>query len=162
MAAAATKMVKNELISHSDDDDTEENFSEDGDWGDWEAGVEEDGDGDGSESDFLCLFCESHFVSCALLFEHCRVSHAFDFHGVRKELKLDFYSSFKLINFVRSQVSCFLCSMLCKVFVFFDKVGSFMCFLCSLLCKVFVFFFIKLVPFDETRWLRTKLLMSKM
>lgn len=119
MAAAATKMVKNELISHSDDDDTEENFSEDGDWGDWEAGVEEDGDGDGSESDFLCLFCESHFVSCALLFEHCRVSHAFDFHGVRKELKLDFYSSFKLINFVRSQVSCFLCSMLCKVFCLF-------------------------------------------
>ncbi|CAN6810320.1 unnamed protein product [Brassica oleracea] len=104
MAAAATKMVKNELLSHSDDDDTEENFSEDGDWGDWEAGVE-DGDGDGSESDFLCLFCDSHFVSCALLFEHCRVSHAFDFHGVRKELKLDFYSSFKLINFVRSQVA---------------------------------------------------------
>ncbi|CAG7882416.1 unnamed protein product [Brassica rapa] len=104
MAAAATKMVKNELLSHSDDDDTEENFSEDGDWGDWEeAGVEEDGDV--SESDFLCLFCDAHYVSCALLFEHCRVSHGFDFHGVRKELKLDFYSSFKLINYVRSQVA---------------------------------------------------------
>lgn len=113
MAAAATKMVKNELLSHSDDDDTEENFSEDGDWGDWEeAGVEEDGDV--SESDFLCLFCDAHYVSCALLFEHCRVSHGFDFHGVRKELKLDFYSSFKLINYVRSQVSCFLC-FLCSM-----------------------------------------------
>ncbi|KAJ0249421.1 protein arginine N-methyltransferase 3 [Hirschfeldia incana] len=104
MAAAATKMVKEELHNNSDDDDTEENFSEDGDWGDWEeAGVEEDGDG--SESDFLCLFCDSHYVSCSLLFEHCRVSHGFDFHGVRKELKLDFYSSFKLINYVRSQVA---------------------------------------------------------
>ncbi|CAN7010634.1 unnamed protein product [Brassica rapa subsp. trilocularis] len=103
MAAAATKMVKNELLSHSDDDDTEENFSEDGDWGDWEAGVEEDGDV--SESDFICFFCDSHYVSCALLFDHCRLSHGFDFHGVRKELNLDFYSSFKFINYVRSQVA---------------------------------------------------------
>lgn len=140
-AGAVTKMVKDELHNYSDEDDTEENFSEDGDWGDWEeeAGMEEDGDG--SESDFLCLFCDSHYVSCALLFEHCLVSHGFDFHGVRKELKLDFYASFKLINYVRSQVNYFMCSLLYKVFVFFlDKVGS----------------------FDETRWLRTKLLMSKM
>ncbi|KAF8075682.1 hypothetical protein N665_1072s0012 [Sinapis alba] len=103
MAAAATKMVKDELLNYSDEDDTEDNFSNDGDWGDWEAGVEEDGDG--SVSDFLCLFCDSHYVSCALLFEHCRLSHDFDFRGVTKELNLDFYASFKLINYVRSQVA---------------------------------------------------------
>ncbi|KAL0717053.1 hypothetical protein Bca4012_066375 [Brassica carinata] len=97
--AAATKMVKEGLLN----DDTEENISEDGDWGDWEAGVEEDGDG--SESDFICLFCDFHYASCDSLLEHCRLSHGFDFHGVRKELNLDFYASFKLINYVRSQVA---------------------------------------------------------
>ncbi|XP_013610855.1 PREDICTED: probable protein arginine N-methyltransferase 3 isoform X1 [Brassica oleracea var. oleracea] len=92
--AAETKMVKDGVPNYSENDD-EENFSEDGDWGDWEAA---DKDDDDFESDFVCLFCDS-------LFEHCRLSHGFDFHGVRKELKLDFYASFKLINYIRSQVA---------------------------------------------------------
>ncbi|KAL1204763.1 putative protein arginine N-methyltransferase 3 [Cardamine amara subsp. amara] len=107
MAAA---MVKDEILNYSDDE--EENFSDDGDWGDWKAddngvegGGEEDEDDDGSDSDFKCLFCDSHYVSCDLLFEHCLLSHEFDFLGIRKELKLDFYSSFKLINYIRSQVA---------------------------------------------------------
>ncbi|KAL9828442.1 putative protein arginine N-methyltransferase 3 [Arabidopsis thaliana] len=95
----AATMVKHEILNYSEDE--EENYSDEGDWGDWKAddnGIEggeeeEEDDGDDSESDFLCLFCDSHFVSCDLLFEHCRLSHGFDFHGVRKELKLDFYSS---------------------------------------------------------------------
>ncbi|KAF8109486.1 hypothetical protein N665_0095s0058 [Sinapis alba] len=103
MAAAETKMVKDGVLNYSDNDEEEENFSEDGDWGDWEAA---DKDDDGFfESDFVCLFCDSRFVSCDLLFEHCRLSHGFDFHEVRKELKLDFYASFKLINYIRSQVA---------------------------------------------------------
>ncbi|XP_010464990.1 PREDICTED: probable protein arginine N-methyltransferase 3 [Camelina sativa] len=106
-------MVKDEILNYSDDE--EDNFSEDGDWGDWKAddngvgvggGDEED---DGSESDFLCLFCDSHYTSCDSLFEHCRLSHGFDFRSVRKELKLDFYSSFKLINYIRSQVAEYKC-----------------------------------------------------
>ncbi|OAP02168.1 PRMT3 [Arabidopsis thaliana] len=108
-------MVKHEILNYSEDE--EENYSDEGDWGDWKAddnGIEggeeeEEDDGDDSESDFLCLFCDSHFVSCDLLFEHCRLSHGFDFHGVRKELKLDFYSSFKLINYIRSQVAENMC-----------------------------------------------------
>ncbi|KAG7576937.1 Protein arginine N-methyltransferase [Arabidopsis thaliana x Arabidopsis arenosa] len=105
----AATMVKDGNLNYSEDE--EENYSDDGDWGDWKAdddvigGGEEEEDDDGSESDFLCLFCDSHFVSCDLLFEHCRMSHGFDFHGIRKELKLDFYSSFKLINYIRSQVA---------------------------------------------------------
>ncbi|CAN8259635.1 unnamed protein product [Cochlearia groenlandica] len=107
--AAATKTVKDEILYSGDDE--EESFSDDGDWGDWEeddngGGVgKEDDDDDGSESDFLCLFCDSHYESCDSLFEHCCLSHGFDFHGVRKELKLDFYGSFKLINYIRSQVA---------------------------------------------------------
>ncbi|CAH8361950.1 unnamed protein product [Eruca vesicaria subsp. sativa] len=110
-------MVKDKLHNTSDDDNTEENFSEDGDWGDWEeAGDNGDNDGDGgSESDFLCLFCDSHYVSSDSLFEHCRLCHEFDFHGVRKELKLDFYASFKLINYVRSQVAENKCWSWCQV-----------------------------------------------
>ncbi|VVA97332.1 unnamed protein product [Arabis nemorensis] len=101
-------MVKDGILNCSDDE--EENFSDDGDWGDWKAddngvGVGEEEEDDGFESDFVCLFCDSHYVSCDLLFEHCRMSHGFDFHGIRNELKLDFYASFKLINYIRSQVA---------------------------------------------------------
>ncbi|KAJ4893445.1 putative protein arginine N-methyltransferase 3 [Raphanus sativus] len=105
--AAETKMVKDCVLNHSDnDEEEEENFSDDGDWGDWEEAADKDDDDDGGfESDFVCLFCDSRFVSCDLLFQHCLPSHGFDFHGVRKELKLDFYASFKLINYIRSQVA---------------------------------------------------------
>lgn len=102
--------MKDEILNYSDDEG--ENFSDDGDWGDWKAddngvGGGEEEDDDVSDSDFICLFCDSHYVSCDLLFDHCRLSHEFAFHGIRKDLKLDFYSSFKLINYIRSQVSVF-------------------------------------------------------
>lgn len=133
-------MVKDGALNHSDNDEEEENFSDDGDWGDWEEAADKDDDEGGFESDFICLFCDSRFVSCDSLFEHCRLSHGFDFRGARKELKLDFYASFKLINYIRSQVGeslcflssvswalflvlCFLCSVSCALFL--DKVGSF-------------------------------------
>ncbi|KAL0900307.1 hypothetical protein Bca101_084268 [Brassica carinata] len=102
--AAETKMVKDTVLNHSENDEEEENFSDDGDWGDWEEAADKDDD-EGFESDFVCLFCDSRFASCDLLFDHCRLSHGFDFHGARKELKLDFYASFKLINYIRSQVA---------------------------------------------------------
>lgn len=124
-------MVKDGILNYSDDDE-EESFSDDGDWGDWKAddnglGVGEEEEDDGSESDFVCLFCYSHYVSCDLLFEHCLTSHGFDFHGIRNELKLDFYASFKLINYIRSQVgeiSVFFCFPFSKFYVV-DKCGSF-------------------------------------
>lgn len=99
-------MVKDVVPNYSDNEE-EENFSDDGDWGDWEAADKDDDDV--LESDFVCLFCDSRFASCDSLFEHCHLSHGFDFHGARKALKLDFYASFKLINYIRSQVGESLC-----------------------------------------------------
>ncbi|KAI4323573.1 hypothetical protein L6164_023168 [Bauhinia variegata] len=96
-----------EEIEEDDDDEVQE------DWSDWNGDDEEGGEGE-PESDFLCLFCDSKFGSCGSLFEHCTGTHHFDFHGIRKVLSLDFYGSFKLINFIRSQVAenrCWNCKL---------------------------------------------------
>lgn len=76
------------------DEDSEEEEEEA--WDDWEGE---------RESEFTCLFCDSQYSSCSSLFDHCASLHHFDFHAIRASLNLDFYASFKLINFVRSQVS---------------------------------------------------------
>ncbi|TKY49735.1 arginine N-methyltransferase 3 [Spatholobus suberectus] len=92
----------------NDDDDEEEQV-----WDDWQ-GEEEDEE---RESEFLCLFCDSHYSSCGSLFDHCASLHHFDFHAIRTTLNLDFYASFKLINFIRSQVAenrCWSCGLTCQ------------------------------------------------
>lgn len=86
------------------EEDSEEEEEIEVDWGDWKEDDKEDED-DGLESGFLCLFCDAKYSSCDELFEHCRLSHYFDFDSIRTGLSLDFYASFKLINYVRSQVS---------------------------------------------------------
>ncbi|KAK7322617.1 hypothetical protein VNO77_26006 [Canavalia gladiata] len=91
-----------------DDDDDEE---EEQVWDDWE------GDEGDPQSEFLCLFCDSHYGSCGSLFDHCASLHRFDFYAIRKTLNLDFYASFKLINFIRSQVAesrCWSCGITCQ------------------------------------------------
>ncbi|CAG8840664.1 24872_t:CDS:2, partial [Cetraspora pellucida] len=35
---------------------------------------------------------------------HCKEKHGFDFQKLRAELKLDFYQSIRLINYIRNQV----------------------------------------------------------
>ncbi|CAA6654430.1 unnamed protein product [Spirodela intermedia] len=55
--------------------------------------------------ELLCLFCEARFLSSDDLFAHCRAEHSFDFHAIRRDLELDFYGCFKLINYVRAQVA---------------------------------------------------------
>ncbi|KAJ8755803.1 hypothetical protein K2173_024348 [Erythroxylum novogranatense] len=96
-------------------DESEESEEENGDWEDWR---DDDGeDEDELELGFLCLFCDSNYNSCNGLFEHCRLSHKFDFHGIRKASSLDFYGSFKLLNYVRSQVvenRCWICGITCQ------------------------------------------------
>lgn len=80
-----------------------------------EMEVEEEGggwddlgsDGDDSEPEIKCLFCALSCRSAGDLFGHCSSVHSFDFHALRKLFGLDFYSSFKLINFIRSQVRIF-------------------------------------------------------
>ncbi|XAR54470.1 Histone-arginine N-methyltransferase [Bertholletia excelsa] len=93
----------------------DEEEEEEEDWGDWNAD-EEEGDNE-SDSELLCLFCDSKYNATEELFEHCKVTHYFDFHGIRKTLGLDFYACFKLINYVRSQVaesSCWSCKLICQ------------------------------------------------
>ncbi|KMZ71585.1 protein arginine methyltransferase 3 [Zostera marina] len=88
-------------------DDEEEGGGFGVDWDDWDNGEDE-------ESDLLlCLFCDSCFSSTQDLFKHCVSDHSFDFPEIRTKLGLDFYESFKLINYVRTQVSknkCWDCS----------------------------------------------------
>ncbi|XP_057499523.1 LOW QUALITY PROTEIN: probable protein arginine N-methyltransferase 3 [Actinidia eriantha] len=84
-------------------------------WGDWNA--DDDEGEDDLDSDSLCLFCNSKYSSSDALFDHCNSIHHFDFHGIRKALGLDFYGSFKLINYVRSQVAedrCWSCRFTCS------------------------------------------------
>ncbi|KAH1064449.1 hypothetical protein J1N35_029436 [Gossypium stocksii] len=99
----------------------EEEEEEDDDEDSREAWTEEENEEDGDENDedleFLCLFCEFKYSSCDALFDHCRLTHFFDFNGIRKDLGLDFYGSFKLINYVRSQVAdnrCWSCGVRCQ------------------------------------------------
>ncbi|XWS65458.1 hypothetical protein CRYUN_Cryun05aG0114300 [Craigia yunnanensis] len=90
-----------------DDDDSKEAWTEE----------ENEDDENDEDSEFLCLFCDSKYGSCDALFEHCRITHFFDFNGIRKELGLDFYGSLKLINYVRSQVAdniCWSCGIHCQ------------------------------------------------
>lgn len=83
-----------------DEDESEE--EEEQFWDDWEG---EDEEGEQRDSEFVCLFCESRYSSCGSLFDHCASLHRFDFHTIRTTLSLDFYASFKLINFIRSRVN---------------------------------------------------------
>lgn len=86
-----------------DDDGDEEQEEGQDDWDDWNAD-EEEGE-EAFDSNFLCLFCNSKYNHCDTLFNHCNSVHYFDFHSIRRALGLDFYGSFKIINYIRSQVS---------------------------------------------------------
>ncbi|CAL0326269.1 unnamed protein product [Lupinus luteus] len=92
------------------EEEDEDDYEEEG-WDDWE------GDEGEPQLELVCLFCDSKFGSCDSLFVHCDSVHHFDFHGLRKSVGLNFYASFKLINYIRSQVAerrCWSCGLTCK------------------------------------------------
>ncbi|XWS08254.1 hypothetical protein CRYUN_Cryun41cG0064000 [Craigia yunnanensis] len=100
----------NQLPQEEEEDDDESKEP-------WTEEENEDDDENDLESECLCLFCDFKNGYCVALFEHCRLTHFFDFNGIRKELGLDFYGSLKLINFVRSQVEdnrCWSCGVRCQ------------------------------------------------
>ncbi|KAF9399791.1 hypothetical protein BGX21_005616 [Mortierella sp. AD011] len=77
---------------------SESEFGEqDNGWDDWE---EEDGM---AADNPKCLFCAEIFPSAREVFDHCTVTHGFDFLRARRQLNLDFYQSIRLINYLRSQ-----------------------------------------------------------
>ncbi|WOK95943.1 putative protein arginine N-methyltransferase 3 [Canna indica] len=102
------EVMQTNRAEDSDEDVEEEDEEQIEGWDDWQSEEEE------TTADCLCLFCSSIFGSAEVLFEHCRSEHSFDFRGIVRELGLDFYGSFKLINYVRYQVAekkCWCCSL---------------------------------------------------
>ena len=96
---------KHEFDNGEEEEEEENEDKELEDWDDWEAEDEAAKDGDdeeGSDSNLLCLFCDSRYSSCNALFDHCISSHHFNFRGVRTKLGLDFYIGLKLINYIQS------------------------------------------------------------
>ncbi|MCL7021954.1 hypothetical protein MKW94_011669 [Papaver nudicaule] len=88
----------NGLNEESDDDEgMEQKLDED--WEDWKTDEEYE------TEECICLFCNEKYKSVDSVFKHCSSNHSFDFQSLKKTLSLDFYSSFKLINYVRSQVA---------------------------------------------------------
>ncbi|KAI3990041.1 hypothetical protein MKX01_013527 [Papaver californicum] len=90
--------IVNGLNEESDDDEgLEQKLDED--WEDWKTDEEYEAE------EFICLFCDEKYKSFESVFKHCSSNHSFDFQSMKKTLSLNFYDSFKLINYVRSQVA---------------------------------------------------------
>ncbi|GLJ50966.1 hypothetical protein SUGI_1085400 [Cryptomeria japonica] len=100
-------LTKKDPRFHDDDDDEEEEDDAAGRWDDWDDEEEE-------SMQCLCLFCNQRLDSADAVFKHCCKDHAFDFSSLRKSLALNFYETFKLINYLRSQVAenrCWSCGL---------------------------------------------------
>lgn len=90
--------------SESEGEEEEEEEQVEEGWDDWRAGDGED-DEWAPHVSVVCLFCTERFDSSELLFKHCSLEHSFDFYSIVKNLKLDFYGSLKLVNYIRSKVA---------------------------------------------------------
>ncbi len=53
---------------------------------------------------YKCLICEEQFNNAEVMLEHCRSEHSFDFLEIRRLHGLDFYSTIKLVNYIRMAV----------------------------------------------------------
>lgn len=51
-----------------------------------------------------CLICDEIFNDAGVMLDHCRSEHSFDFLEIRRLHNLDFYSTIKLINYIRTEV----------------------------------------------------------
>ncbi|KAJ1644403.1 hypothetical protein J3B02_004261 [Coemansia erecta] len=63
-------------------------------WDDWED--------DEMNTPMKCLFCTHTFQSPIVLFRHVKQLHGFDFPKTRANLKLDFYQSMRVVNYIRT------------------------------------------------------------
>ncbi|KAK4771680.1 hypothetical protein SAY87_032212 [Trapa incisa] len=93
------------IVASESEEESREEEEEEENWDDWR----DEDDEEEASSGLLCLFCDQYFGSCNPLFDHCASVHCFDFQRVKEALSLDFYGSFKLINYVRSQVAANIC-----------------------------------------------------
>ena len=51
-----------------------------------------------------CLICEEIFNHAGVMLDHCRSEHSFDFLEIRRLHGLDFYSTIRLVNYIRLAV----------------------------------------------------------
>lgn len=65
----------------------------------------EDMEDDSEALDFKCLLCDDVSKSGPKMLDHCKTAHNFDFLAIRQQHNLDFYSTIKLINYIRLSVS---------------------------------------------------------
>ncbi|OVA18526.1 Protein arginine N-methyltransferase [Macleaya cordata] len=102
-------MAENFNVNAVNEESEEEEFEQQlEDWEEWKS------DEEFADPDFICLFCDGKYSSIESVFDHCSSNHSFDFQSIKKTLKLNFYDSFKLINYVRSQVAenrCWSCRL---------------------------------------------------
>ncbi|KAJ2452738.1 hypothetical protein EV183_002717 [Coemansia sp. RSA 2336] len=68
--------------------------SQDGRWDDWED--------EEMAVPMKCLFCAQTFDSVAVLFQHVKQTHGFDFLHTCAALDLDFYQSMRVVNYIRT------------------------------------------------------------
>ncbi|KAI5789736.1 S-adenosyl-L-methionine-dependent methyltransferase [Peziza echinospora] len=68
-------------------------------WEDTERGAAEE-----EEVEAQCLLCETVFGSTEKVLGHTVAEHGFDLRGYRRKFELDFYSTIKLINYIRSRI----------------------------------------------------------
>ncbi|KAF2480148.1 hypothetical protein BDY17DRAFT_303309, partial [Neohortaea acidophila] len=54
---------------------------------------------------YKCLICPENFDDAGKMLDHCRSEHSFDFLEIRRLHALDFYSTIKLVNYIRSAVA---------------------------------------------------------
>lgn len=83
------------FMTENDETNSEKLLDENDTWSncdDWE---------EDSDANCLCPFCELKFPSATECFSHTIETHNFDFHLIKKTLKLDFYSCMRLVNYVR-------------------------------------------------------------
>lgn len=80
-----------------DEDDDEDDDDEDDQKWDWED--------DNSLSGVECLLCPAKSPSTDMCLNHMRLKHGLDLLALVKEMRLDFFSRIKLINYVRRRVA---------------------------------------------------------
>ena len=92
------------VVNGSEDDisDAEENLDVEPDSPGWED-VEPSEDVEAVA--VKCLICEEVFGDTGVMLNHCRSEHSFDFLEIRRLKNLDFYSTIKLINYIRAAVN---------------------------------------------------------
>lgn len=113
--ASTREKLHNLEDSDFDIDEDAEDLEVDEGWNDWNA--DENDEICDEDFEFKCLFCDFKFNSCDSLLQHCNSTHHFDFPRIKKSLGLDFYGSFKLVNYIRAMVAentCWSCRHQCK------------------------------------------------